>query len=72
MEKSCEGCKHWRVGDLTPKGIGNVGQCNVLMAQTAGFYSSNKRSPFWAQHLSFQTASYEGTGCNTYKEKKGD
>jgi hypothetical protein len=68
-KKCCGTCRHWRRGDLTPKGIGNVGQCAVLMPRTAEFYGDNEFSPFWAQDISYRTADYEGKGCGAWQQQ---
>lgn len=68
-DRQCEGCQFWNRIDITPKKIGNVGQCSALMARTGGFYDKSKTSPFWANNLSYQTTSWEGTNCNAWKKK---
>ena len=70
--RCCENCRFWHQGDITPKGIGNVGHCAALMPRTGGFYDRNRTTPFWAQKLSGQTASYDGEQSNAFHAKKGD
>lgn len=68
--RNCGTCALWVRGDLTPKGIGNVGQCRALMPRTHGFYDKAPRVPFWAQKLSSQTLNFEGEQCDAHRFKR--
>jgi hypothetical protein len=67
MKQSCDTCEYWKPGDLSKKNIGNVGPCVWMLSRSADFYDHTKHAPFWAAHLTAQTASFDGQSCGVYK-----
>ena len=66
-KQCCENCQFWKVGDLSAKNIGNVGQCIWMLAREADFYAKVMHVPFWAKQIIHQTASYDGEYCNVFE-----
>lgn len=68
IRQQCENCKWWRVGDHSPKDIGNVGICVWMLPRTSDFSNHTKHAPFWAEDILHQTTSYMGKNCGTYEQ----
>lgn len=68
IQRNCESCKYWRVGDHSPKNIGNVGVCVWTLTRTQDFSSKPLHVPFWLDDTLRQTTSYEGQACPVWEK----
>ena len=68
----CEDCNFWvnQNGVRPNMPIGNAGICNALVSQSEYFYGKNPTTPFWADRLVMETASFDGSGCQAFKKKR--
>ena len=69
-ERSCETCAFWGKEDLSVKGYGNVRPCLWMLPRDPDFYSHSTQAPFWAEHLTYQTQSFDGKFCGVWIRKK--